>query len=149
MTLTFSTDVACQALASYLKSALNTKAAAIDGSTAIVGIREYYAFPNSTSDFPLLMVYRTGSSGETLGKSSVSAWYLLPSMAELDKLPGILRWVETELAIGLQNFDRFEGDVALLDLRGMRSEYRFALLGNNTFPGVRLDFSLTDTQLQN
>jgi hypothetical protein len=155
-------DRACWEIAEYLKNAVNQDYQAIrdrladpisGAEPAIVGIRDYNAWSNNFNDFPLLSVYRRGSSGEYVEICDATAAYYLPSLAMQDTVPGILRWVETRLVRNLHHLDaRFrQGPLdarhSNLLLKNMRSEYGIGVLPQSevsAFPFFRINFQFEE-----
>jgi hypothetical protein len=154
-TLSPSTDRATRFLAEYLRDSINADWLRIRGAVtpdlgdrAVIGIREYDAFNFVSEDFPALVVYRTGSRGEGLGDSNAVAAYYLPSLAEQERQPGIMRWIETRIARALERLGMAFDDAqpVVVDMAGARSEYQIGLLpgSNIPFPYLKIFFDFTE-----
>lgn len=134
-------DDHARALALYLRDGLN---AAYSEQLVVSQVRDYNGFANTGEDFPLLCVYRTGSNKELLQRSNMVLAYYLSSFAEQGKLPGIMRWVEVQVANLLEAYSYQDGVCVDLDLSDLRSEYRIGTLGEVAFPYLKIYFALTE-----
>lgn len=159
-TLLPTSDRACYEIAEHLRDELNSEYGRISSSLpnpvqgdrpVVQTILDYNGWSNNFGDFPLLAVYRNGSSGQYLEQCEGVVAYYLPSLASVEEAPGILRWVETRIARRLAGYsdffmgnpDRRHANV----LRVTRSDYGLGVLpGSETvaFPFFRIFFDFEE-----
>lgn len=150
-------DVTCRAIAQYLMDKLNAAYQAIqteltfryDSDTPVVkSIREHNFYINTCQDFPLLTCYRTGSSGANLMTSNAAIGYYLPSLADIERCPGIFRWVESQIARLLPVFDPC-GEFGLTGWNAAAMTSQYPLIwqpfgGNSAFPFLQIKFQFRE-----
>lgn len=140
--LTPELDHSCDSLAKYLQQELNCAYPKAKVVTTTLG---YNGYSTVVADFPLLTVYRTGSSREALNLSDAVIAYYLPSLTVQDQMPGILNWVEKTIAALLGSYGRVNRCIQI-QMDSLRSEQRIGRIPESTiaFPYLKIYFKFLD-----
>lgn len=140
--LTPKSDDSCKNLALYLQQELN---AAYTEAQVVATVRDYNGFSGLVADFPLLTVYRTGSNGSALQNSDGVVAYYLPSLTAQEQTPGILNWVEKNIAALLGSYGQVNRCIQI-ELGSLRSEQRIGRVPDSAiaFPFLKIYFKFLD-----
>ena len=138
-------DTVIRELGQYLLEGLNTAGEAYEVQV-VRGLAVNTATPYR--NFPLLGVYRAGSTGENLEISTIEIIYYLGALTDLNQLEGIFRWVELTIMKLLFAYMQEKFQCLKMTGRSPSSQYRIVRTHDNLLiPQLRLKIEVQDNHL--
>ena len=143
------TDPACQALAIYLMQGLNTAIKVIHPNhVAVRSVTCYDAVNPDLSRFPLIKVYRTTDTYKDFSSTTQAEIPYCMTFPDVDKLPGILRWVSREVNRLLRERSLGDGycDPRINVEQELKAEYRLMVneVSQPVYAFLRFNFSFSE-----